>query len=332
MRYVVTGGAGFIGSHIVEHLASTDNEIVVLDNFSTGKRENIASFADRIEILEGSVTDPATCQRAMQGADFVIHQAALPSVPRSIKDPIATHEVNATGTLNVLIAARDAGVKRVVYASSSSAYGDSPELPRRESLATAPLSPYAVAKLAGEQYCRAFALAYRLETVMLRYFNVFGPRQDPNSEYAAVVPRFFQSALANRAPTIFGDGEQTRDFTFVENVARANLLACVAPAAQCSGETFNVGAGRSISVNDLWSRICAIVGVTLPARYEAGRAGDVRHSLASTDKAAGGLGYRAAVDVDEGLRRTAAALGIRQRSIDAITAEPALVHPVVTIS
>lgn len=302
MRYVVTGGAGFIGSHLVEHLVGEGQDVVVLDDFSTGKRDNIAPWLDDIELVEGSVTDPAVCARAISGADYVLHQAALPSVPRSVKDPAASHAANATGTLNVLIAARDAGVKRVVYAASSSAYGDTPELPKREEMVPRPLSPYAVSKLAGEQYCRAFNASFGVPTVALRYFNVFGPRQDPTSQYAAVVPKFITMALAGEPPTIFGDGNQTRDFTFIANVVRANLLACEAgPGA--FGEVFNVGCGERISVNDLWSRIRALVGTDVDAHHEPSRAGDVRDSLASLDRIRAALGYEPAVGVGEGLRR-----------------------------
>jgi nucleoside-diphosphate-sugar epimerase len=302
MRFVVTGGAGVIGSHLVEHLVGEGQEVVVLDDFSTGRRENIASWMDSIELLEGSVTDPAVCARAVGGADYVLHQAALPSVPRSIKDPVASHAVNATGTLNVLIAARDAGVKRVVYAASSSAYGNTPELPKREEMVPRPLSPYAVAKLSGEQYCRAFHASFGVPTVALRYFNVFGPRQDPTSQYAAVVPKFITMALRGEAPTIFGDGNQTRDFTFVANVVRANLLACEA-GADALGEVVNVGCGERMSVNDLWDRVRALVGTDVDARHEPSRTGDVRDSLASLDRARALLGYEPVVGVGEGLRR-----------------------------
>jgi nucleoside-diphosphate-sugar epimerase len=302
MRYVVTGGAGFIGSHLVEHLVGQGQDVVVLDDFSTGKRANIAPFMDSVELVEGSITDPAVCARALAGADYVLHQAALPSVPRSVKDPVASHAVNATGTLNVLIAARDAKVKRVVYAASSSAYGNTPELPKREDMVARPLSPYAVAKLSGEQYCRAFHASFGVPTVALRYFNVFGPRQDPTSQYAAVVPKFITMALAHEAPTIFGDGNQTRDFTYVANVVRANLLACEA-GPDALGEVFNVGCGERISVNDLWKRIRALVGIDVDARHEPSRTGDVRDSLASLDRIHAALGYKPVVDVREGLAR-----------------------------
>jgi nucleoside-diphosphate-sugar epimerase len=301
MRYVITGGAGFVGSHIVEQLVCRGEEVVVLDDFSTGRHENIAPWLDRIELVEGSITDPAVCARAIRGADFVLHQAALPSVPRSVRDPEASNTVNVTGTLQVLLAARDAGVKRVVYAASSSAYGNTPELPKHEEMPARPLSPYAAAKLAGEQYCRAFHASYGLPTVALRYFNVFGPRQDPTSQYAAVVPKFFAAARAGEPPTIYGDGEQTRDFTYVANVVRANLLACEAPEAAL-GEVFNIGCGERISVNELWRRISALVGATVEPRHEPARPGDVRDSLASISRARELLGYEPVTTVEQGLQ------------------------------
>lgn len=313
MHYVVTGGAGFIGSHLVEHLvtAAGGHRVTVLDNFSTGKRENLASWLDRIRVVEGSVTDPDACRDAIAGADFVLHQAALPSVPRSLRDPVASHEANTTGTLNVLIAARDAHVKRVVYAASSSAYGNTAELPKREEMLPRPLSPYAAAKYAGEQYCRAFHASFGVGTIALRYFNVFGPRQDPTSQYAAVIPRFIMCADAGESPTIFGDGEQTRDFTFVRNVVRANLLACEAPAAAL-GEAYNVGCGERVSVNALWRRIRDMLGATVEARYEPSRTGDVRDSLASLDRVRAMLGYTPVVALDDGLRETVRALTGRE--------------------
>jgi nucleoside-diphosphate-sugar epimerase len=309
MHYVVTGGAGFIGSHLVEHLvtAAGGHSVTVLDNFSTGRRENLAPWLDRIRIVEGSVADPNACREAIAGADFVLHQAALPSVPRSLKDPAASHEANTTGTLNVLIAARDARVKRVVYAASSSAYGNTAELPKREDMLPRPLSPYAAAKYAGEQYCRAFNASFGLGTIALRYFNVFGPRQDPTSQYAAVIPKFIVCAQSGEAPTIFGDGEQTRDFTYVANVVRANLLACDAPPAAL-GEPYNVGCGERVSVNMLWHRIRDMLGSSVEARYEPTRTGDVRDSLASLDRVHAMLGYTPAVTLDDGLRRTVRSL------------------------
>ena len=303
MRFLVTGGAGFIGSHLVEHLLSAGHEVVVLDDFSTGRRENLAEFLPRITMVEGSVTDPAACAHATAGADFVLHQAALSSVPRSVKDPVASHEANATGTLNMLIASRDAGVRRFVYAASSSAYGNTQELPKHEQMPSRPLSPYAVTKLTAENYCSAFWVTYGLPTIALRYFNIFGARQDPNSQYSAVIPKFITAAMRGEGPTIFGDGEQTRDFTFVQNAVRANLLACEAPE-RALGEVYNVGCGDRISVNELWHRIRERVGVRVEATYEPGRAGDVRDSMASLAKSREFLGYEVQVPLAEGLRRT----------------------------
>ena len=306
MRYVVTGGAGFIGSHLVEHLVHAGHDVTVLDDLSTGKRENLAPWKTSIRFIEGSITDPAACAKAIAGAHAVLHQAALPSVPRSVSDPLGSHAVNATGTLNVLVAARDANVQRVVYAASSSAYGDTPELPKHEGMVPRPRSPYAAAKLAGEDYCRAFHASYGLPTVSLRYFNVFGPRQDPSSAYAAVVPKFIAAALSNAAPVIYGDGEQTRDFTYVANVVRANLAACDARDAAL-GEAFNIGCGDRLSINALWGRVRAIAGGTAAPRHEPPRAGDVRDSLASVSRAHELLGWTPTIGLDEGLRRTLAA-------------------------
>jgi nucleoside-diphosphate-sugar epimerase len=302
-RYLVTGGAGFIGSHLVEALLERGDDVVVLDDLSTGRRENLEPFRDRIRMLEASITDPSACAAAMEGVRFVLHQAALGSVPRSVADPVRTHDVNLTGTLNVLAAARDAGVERVVYAASSSAYGNTEELPKHEGMVPRPLSPYAVTKLAGEEYGRAFHASYGLATVSLRYFNVFGPRQDPASQYAAVIPLFVTAAMEGRSPTIFGDGEQSRDFTYVANVVRANLRACAAPAT-AFGEVVNIGCGERITVNRLWENIRALVGAETAPEYLDPRPGDVRHSLASLDRAHRLLGYQPEVALEDGLRRT----------------------------
>ena len=308
-RYLVTGGAGFIGSNIVEVLVEEGASVRVLDNFSTGRRENLAEFLGAIELIEGSITNPATCASVCEGIDFVLHQAALPSVPRSVADPAASHEACATGTLNMLVAARDAGVKRFVYAGSSSAYGDTPTLPKVESMPTLPRSPYAVAKLVGEQYCRVFSLIFGLETVVLRYFNIFGPRQDPASQYSAVIPLFITKALTGESPTIDGDGEQTRDFTYVQNAVCANLLACTADAGYVSGEVFNLGCGERISVNRLWEAIQESTGAAVEPVNGPAREGDVRDSLASLDKIQTRMGYESTVSLAEGLRRTVEWLG-----------------------
>lgn len=302
-RILITGGAGFIGSHLVEHLVAQGEDVVVVDDFSTGRRSNIEPFLPRITLIEGSIVDPAVCAEATAGVDVVLHQAARPSVPRSVADPVATHAACATATLNILVAARDAGVRRFVYAGSSSAYGNTPELPKREEMLARPRSPYAVAKLAGEHYCRAFHATYGLETIALRYFNIFGPRQDPESQYAAVIPKFIVAAKRGEAPTIFGDGEQTRDFTYVANAVRANMLAIAAPTDAC-GEVYNVGCGDRVTLNELWHRIQAVTGTAIAARYEPGRAGDVRDSLASLERTRAALGYEPVVTLDEGIART----------------------------
>ena len=306
MRYLVTGGAGFIGSHLVERLVATGQDVVILDDLTSGRRENFAAVRRRVSFIRGSVTDFSTCRRAVEGADYVLHQAALTSVQRSVDEPLTAHEVNATGTLNILLAARDTRVRRVVYAGSTSAYGNPATLPNSETHVTQPLSPYAASKLAGEEYCSAFHATFGLETVVLRYFNIFGPRQDPASQYGAVIPRFIAAAITGDSPVIFGDGGQTRDFTYVANVVHANLLACRAPAPRVAGEVFNIGSGSALSVADLWNRICAAAEVDLTPTYAAPRAGDVRDSLACIDRARDALGYAPLVGFDEGLGRAVA--------------------------
>lgn len=302
--HLVTGGAGFIGSHIVEALVRQGERVRVLDDFSTGNRENISPFLDRIDLVEGDLADLETVRKAMGGVQFVLHQGALPSVPKSVQDPLATNRANVTGTLNVLVAARDEGVRRVVYAASSSAYGDSPSLPKEESMKPEPLSPYAVQKYTGELYCRNFFTLYGLETVSIRYFNVFGPRQDPNSQYAAVIPRFVTALRDGRPPVIYGDGEQSRDFTYVENVVRANLLALRAPEA--AGEMMNFACGTRYTLNELCRILQRIFKTSIAPIHEAPRPGDVRHSLADIRKSQRLLGYTAHVSFEEGLRRTVA--------------------------
>ncbi len=301
-KYLVTGAAGFIGSNIVEELVSRGEDVRAFDNLSTGRRSNLDHVAGGIEFVEGDLRDPEAVGRAVRGVDYVLHQAALPSVPRSVQDPVASHEANATGTLNLLLAARDAGVKRVVYASSSSVYGNSPTLPKHEAMPTDPLSPYAVNKLAGEQYCKVFALVYGLPTVSIRYFNVFGPRQDPTSQYAAVIPAFITSVLRGERPTIYGDGLQSRDFTYVSNVVEANLLACAREEA--IGYAMNVACGRSTTLVELVARINALLGTEIEPVFAPERVGDVKHSLADIRMAEEKLGYRTLVDFDEGLART----------------------------
>ena len=302
-HYLVTGGAGFIGSHLVEELLRRGEKVRILDNFSTGKRENVDAFAGRIELIEGDIRSHHIVREAVDGVDFVLHQGALPSVPRSINDPITTNEVNVTGTLNVLDAAKDAGVKRVVYASSSSVYGPDPELPVREGMNPNPVSPYAVAKLTGEKYCHAFSKVYGLETVALRYFNIFGPGQDPKSQYSAFIPLFVVGMMEGQALTIHGDGLQAKDFTYVSNVVEANLLAAVAEGV--SGEVFNVGCGASTSVNEVVGHIRKIIGAEGNITYGPARAGDVPQSLAAIDRAQEKLGYEPRVLIEEGLQRVA---------------------------
>lgn len=302
--YLVTGGAGFIGSHIVEELIRRGERVRVLDNFSTGRRENLAPFLEHVELIEGDLRNLAAVRQAVAGVDYVLHQGALPSVPRSVNDPLASHAVNATGTLNLLVAGRDAGVKRVVYASSSSIYGDSPTLPKQEDLPPRPKSPYAVAKLAGEGYCRAFSEVYGLETVCLRYFNVFGPRQDPASQYAAVIPLFITAMLRGESPIVHGDGLQSRDFTYVANVVHANLLAAVAPDA--AGRMFNVACGQRHTLVDLIAILNAALNISIVPAHTDRRLGDVLHSLADITAAQEALGYRPQVSFEEGLRQTVA--------------------------
>ncbi len=311
-RYLVTGGAGFIGSNLTEYLLKAGHFVRVLDNFANGKKENLSFVAEipgaqeRFELIEGDIRDYETCLRACEGMDFVLHQAALGSVPRSVEDPETYHQVNTTGTLNMLRAAAACGVKRLVYAASSSAYGDvdrEKPTPKREDMPPAPLSPYAVAKLTGEYYCQIFPKLYGLETVILRYFNVFGPRQDPHSQYAAVVPKFITSLLQGEPPTIFGDGEQSRDFTYVENVVHANLAACEA-GPEAVGEVINVACGENTTINALYRLIAELIGTDLEPRYAPPRPGDVRHSLADVSKAQRLLGLKEVVDLREGLQRT----------------------------
>lgn len=302
---LVTGGAGFIGSNLVAALLERDHAVRVLDNFSTGKRENVTPFLDRIDLIEGDLTYMADVERAVQDIDVVFHQAAIPSVPRSVSDPLACHEANTTGTLNILIAARDAKVRRLVYASSSSVYGDQNTAKAKvETMAPQPISPYGAAKLSAEHYCQVFYTVYGLETVALRYFNVFGPRQDPASMYAAVIPRFITALLRGEPPTIYGDGEQTRDFTYVGNVVTGNLLAAEAPADRAAGRVFNVAAGQQMSLNELVRLLQDLTGQAVEPVYTAPRPGDIRHSLADISKARHMLGYEPNVSFLEGLRQT----------------------------
>jgi UDP-glucose 4-epimerase len=302
MKYLVTGGAGFIGSHLATALVERGDKVRVLDNLSTGTPKNLAHLGGKVELVEGDLLDRTKLEQAVASMDVVLHQAALASVPRSVANPLETHAACATGTLELLDAARRAGVRRVVYAGSSSAYGNQPYMSKRETDVPSPLSPYAAAKLAGEAYCQAFTASYGLETVVIRYFNVFGPRQDPNSEYSAVIPKFVVAMLAGKRPTIFGDGMQSRDFTFVENVVRANLAAAERPAAV--GRVINVATGRQFSLLELVDSINRVLGTSIKPTFAEARAGDVRESLADITTAREILGYEPAVDFDEGLRRS----------------------------
>ena len=302
MKSLVTGGAGFIGSHIVAELLETGEEVRVLDNLYSGKTENIKNFMDDIEFIEGDIRDTETVKKAVKGVDVIFHQAAVPSVPRSVAEPKFTNDVNINGMLELLIAAKDEDVKRFVYASSSSVYGNTPILPKIEDMKPQPLSPYAAQKLMGEHYARVFYLVYGLPTVGLRYFNIFGPRQDPNSEYAAVVPKFITRIKDKKSPTIYGDGEQSRDFTFVKNAVRANLLAV--ESEKCFGQSMNISTGERLSVNELSKVICKIVGIDIEPTYKPARDGDVKHSLGDIKMAKELIGYEVEVDFKEGLLQT----------------------------
>jgi nucleoside-diphosphate-sugar epimerase len=300
-KYLVTGGAGFIGSHIVERLVRDGESVRVLDNFATGKRDNLAPFAGKIDLFEGDLRSRADCAKACSGVEIVFHEGAVPSVPKSVEDPVTSHEANVDGTFNILLAARDARCRRLVFAASSSAYGDQPELPKREAVAPAPLSPYAVNKLLGEYYLSVFNKCWGLETLSLRYFNVFGPRQDPKSQYAAAIPAFVTAVLRNEPPMIYGDGEQTRDFTYIDNVVHANLLAAKAP--KVSGQVVNIACGERVSVNQIIQEINQLLGKNVKSRHVPDRPGDVKHSLADISLARQIIGYEPLVNFADGLRR-----------------------------
>ena len=300
--YLVTGGAGFIGSNIVDELVRRGARVRVLDNFSTGRSENLRDAVDRIELVEGDVRDMDAVERAVRGVDFVLHQAALASVPRSIADPVSNNQVNAQGTLNILVAAHQHHVKRVVYASSSSVYGDSEELPKVETMTPNPKSPYAVAKLAAEHYCRVFADLHGMTTVSLRYFNVFGPRQDPSSQYSAVIPIFVRCLLTGQSPIIHGDGEQSRDLTYIENVVRANLLACEANVS--GGRVYNIACGGRYTINQVFEALEKRIRSGVKARHDAPRAGDVKHSMADITRIRRDLGYEPTIGFEAGIDAT----------------------------
>jgi nucleoside-diphosphate-sugar epimerase len=300
MLYLVTGGAGFIGSHIVERLVKAGEKVRVLDNFSSGTRENLKDLLDKIELVEGDIRDFWIVIKTVEGVDFVLHQAALTSVQRSIKNPLTTNEVNINGTLNLLEAAKIHKIKRFIYASSSSVYGDTPTLPKVETMSPHPISPYAVSKLTGEEYCRVFYRVYGLKTVSLRYFNVFGPRQNPVSEYAGVIPKFITALLNGNKPSIYGDGEQSRDFTYVENVVNANLSAC--KASSVAGENINIACSQRYTLNQLWSNLLHLSGKKVDPVYTDPKPGDVRHSLGDINKAQKLLGYQVKTGFEEGLK------------------------------
>jgi nucleoside-diphosphate-sugar epimerase len=301
-KYLVTGGAGFIGSHIAETLAGRGDAVRVLDNLSTGKRENLAAFLDKIEFLEGDIRDLGTCRRAVAGMDHVLHQAALASVPGSVADPLLNNAINVTGTLNLLLAARDAGVRSFVLASSSAVYGDDPAPAKREGQEGKPLSPYGLSKHVGEKYCEVFHALFGMKAVALRYFNVFGPRQDPRSEYAAVIPLFITKVLKGERPVIYGDGEQSRDFIYVRNVVQANILAAGSPGA--GGECVNVAGGSALTVNGLLAAVNDALGTRVEPIHAGPRAGDIRHSVADVAKSRRVIGFTPAVSFPDGLRET----------------------------
>jgi len=321
LRYLVTGVAGFIGSTLAHAVLAQGGGVVGLDNFSTGNHENLAGVLDRIEFHEADLLDLDALHQACRGMDYVLHEAAIPSVPRSVKDPLESNRANVDGTLNLLVAARDAKVKRVVYAASSSAYGDTPTLPKREDMLPYPISPYATAKLASEYYMTSFYRCYGLETVCLRYFNVFGPRQDPASPYSGVLAKFITQMLEGEAPTIFGDGKQSRDFTYVDNVAEANLLACTAPSGEVAGGVFNVATGRRTDLYQTFQILKKLTGYSGEVKYGPEREGDVKHSLADISLAEKHLGYKPKVDFEEGLTRTVA--WYRSRELEPQLGKPA---------
>jgi UDP-glucose 4-epimerase len=303
-RYLVTGGGGFIGSNLVEELLKRGEDVRVLDNFATGRRQNLTPYLNDIELIEGDLRSYHTVAKAVQDVDFILHQAALPSVPRSVNDPISSNDVNVTGIVNLLYAAKESRVSRVVYASSSSVYGDNPVSPKHESFVPNPKSPYAVSKITGEYYCKVFHQLYGLETVCFRYFNVFGPRQDPNSQYSAVIPKFLKLMKNGKRPTIYGDGLQSRDFTYVSNNVNANILACEAPGV--AGKVYNIACGDSFSLIDLVNALNDILGTSIEPKFMEERAGDVKHSKADITAAKNDLMYKVEVNFREGLERLAA--------------------------
>jgi UDP-glucose 4-epimerase len=302
--YLITGIGGFIGSSLARALLARGEQVRGVDNFSTGNKENIAEISNQIDFREADICNLDAMRKACAGVDFVLHQAAIPSVPKSVLDPLGSNRANVDGTVNILVAALDAKVKRVIYAASSSAYGDTPTLPKHEAMTPDPISPYAVAKLASEHYMISFYRCYQLETVALRYFNIFGPRQDPSSPYSGVLAKFITQMLRGEQPTIFGDGEQSRDFTYIDNAVEANLLACKAPASNAAGQVFNVATGRRVTLNETFKALQALTSYRGEPKYGPERGGDIKHSLADISKAEAALGYKPKVHFEEGLRRT----------------------------
>lgn len=302
MKYLVTGGAGFIGSNIAHELVRRGEQVRIIDNFSTGFRSNLTDIQNSIELIDGDIRDFWTVREAVEGVDYILHQAALPSVPRSISNPLTSNSVNVDGTLNLLEAARQANIKRIVMASSSSVYGDTPVLPKHEEMKRNPLSPYAVTKMTNEEYARVYYELYGLETVCMRYFNIFGPRQDPNSQYSAVIPKFITALQTGKPPVVYGDGEQSRDFTYIANTINANLLATTAEAAP--GNVYNVACGGQFTLNTLLDNLREILGVDTEAKYDPARKGDILHSFADISKAQKDLNYKPEVSFKEGLKKT----------------------------
>jgi nucleoside-diphosphate-sugar epimerase len=302
--YLITGIAGFIGSSLARAVLAQGDQVRGVDNFATGNRENLTEILDRIDFRQADILDLDAMHNACAGVDYVLHQAAIPSVPKSVLDPLGSNRANVDGTVNVLVAARDAKVKRVVYAASSSAYGDTPTLPKQEAMRPDPISPYAVAKLASEQYMISFYRCYQLETVALRYFNIFGPRQDPSSPYSGVLAKFITLMLRGEQPTIHGDGEQSRDFTYIDTAVSANLLACKAPAAKVAGQMFNTATGRRVTLNETFKLLQGLTSYKGQPKYGAERGGDIKHSLADISRAEAALGYKPIVNFEEGLKRT----------------------------
>jgi nucleoside-diphosphate-sugar epimerase len=321
-KYLVTGAAGFIGSSLVRALLERGEQVRGVDNFDTGRRENLTEVLDQMDFREADILDLDAMHKACAGVDYVLHHAAIPSVPKSVLDPLSSNRANVDGTLNVLIAARDAKVKRVIYAASSSVYGDTPTLPKHESMNPNPISPYAVAKLAGEFYMVSFYRCYGLETVCLRYFNIFGPRQDPSSAYSGVLAKFSVQMLCGEQPTIFGDGETSRDFTYIDNAVSANLLACSAPAAECAGRIFNCATGRRITLNETFVALQPLTGYKGTLKHGPERSGDIKHSLADITQAQKHLGYKILVNFEDGLRRTVEWYKSQNEPVGARAAQP----------